>query len=67
MPVRSDEPLRKVTLNLYESDCQFMEKHWGRGWTERIRQQISFEVHKHRHPVDYHTRPRTLGDLADEQ
>lgn len=66
MPIRSDEPLRKVTLNLYESDCAWLEKNWGHGWTERIRQQISFEVYKHKHPTDYHTRPRTLGDLADD-
>jgi hypothetical protein len=63
MPVRSDEPLRKVTLNLYETDCEWMEKNYGHGWTERLRQLLNFEVHKHKHPVDYHLVRRTLGDL----
>lgn len=62
MPVRSDEPLRKVTLNLYEADCQWMEAEYGHGWTERVRQHIHNEIEKRRHPKPW----RTLGDLADE-
>lgn len=59
MPVRSDEPLRKVTLNLYEADCQWLEQNYGRGWTERVRQHIHNEVQQRRSPV----MRRTLGDL----
>ena len=61
MPVRSDDPLRRVTLNLYEADCIFLEAHYGRGWTERIRQHIHSEVMKRQ--VDRPTKPMTLGDL----
>jgi hypothetical protein len=62
MPVRSDDPLRRVTLNLYEADCVWLEKTYGRGWTERIRQHIHDEVtERSRH------RKLVLGDLADDQ
>lgn len=37
MPNKSDEPLRKVTLNLFEEDCKVMAQRYGRGWTERVR------------------------------
>ena len=61
MPVRSDEPLRKVTLNLYEADCQWLEKTYGHGWTERVRQHIHSEVEsRRRYKTDFF---RTLGDL----
>lgn len=63
MPAKSDDPLRRVTLNLYEADCQWMEKYYGHGWTERIRQHIHNEVVK-RTGFAPNTRPaRTLGDL----
>lgn len=63
MPVRSDEPLRKVTLNLYESDCQWFEKEYGHGWTERIRQHVQNYVHNHK---SAELKPRTLADIANE-
>lgn len=62
MPTRSDDPLRRVTLNLYEADCLWLEQHYGRGWTERVRQHIHSEVVK-RHNPQGDTRPFTLGDL----
>lgn len=65
MPVRSDEPLRKVTLNLYEADCIWLEGTYGHGWSERVRQHIHNEVVKRRQEI----RPfpvRILGDLANE-
>lgn len=67
MPVRSDDPLRRITLNLYESDCQWLEKEYGHGWTERIRQHIHSEVVK-RQTVTTQRKPRrlTLGDLTDD-
>lgn len=40
MPVRSDDPLRRVTLNLYEADCAKLESAVGPGWTERVRQVV---------------------------
>ncbi len=65
MPIRSDEPLRRVTLNLYESDCLWLATTYGHGWTERIRQHIHAEVTKRRAPIEtaYHKVRRTLGDL----
>jgi hypothetical protein len=65
MPVKSDDPLRRVTLNLYEADCEWLEEHYGRGWTERVRQAIHMEVHKHTRIEDPPSR-RTLGDLIPD-
>lgn len=64
MPVKSDDPLRKVTLNLYEADCQWFEKEYGHGWTERLRQHLHNEVLSRRSKQVFgaHAR-RTLGDL----
>lgn len=61
MPPRSDDPLRRVTLNLYESDCAWLEVQYGRGWTERVRQHIHMEVRKRQ--MDRPIPPMTLGDL----
>lgn len=65
MPVRSDDPLRRVTLNLYESDCLWLAATYGHGWTERIRQHIHAEVELRKKPptTEYHKVRRTLGDL----
>lgn len=65
MPAKSDDPLRRCTLNLYESDCAWLEAHYGHGWTERVRQHIHSEVTKRSAPTDprYHANRRTLGDL----
>lgn len=40
MPQRADEPLRKVTLNLYERDCEDLEAIFGWGWSEVVRQWV---------------------------
>lgn len=64
MPARSDEPLRKVTLNLYEFDCQWMETEYGHGWTERLRQHLHNEVMARHKPIPQIR--RTIGDLADD-
>jgi hypothetical protein len=66
MPIRSDEPLRKVTLNLYEADCQWMEREYGRGWTERLRQHLHNEVLSRQPPRKHLHHRRTLGDLAND-
>lgn len=60
MPVRSDEPLRKVTLNLYESDVLALETAVGFGWSEQVRQW----VHQHTQQITgFHKLRQTLGDL----
>lgn len=65
MPVRSDEPLRRVTLNLYEADCVWLEKTYGHGWTERVRQHIHNEVLMRQNSTTVlpPSHRRTLGDL----
>ena len=63
MPTRSDDPLRRVTLNLYEADCQWLERTYGHGWTERVRQHIHSEVMLRKEDPPTRTRPFTLGDL----
>lgn len=61
MPIRPDSPLRRVTLNLYESDYEWFIANYGFGWTERIRQHLHAEVLKRTE-----TQPvRTLGDLEE--
>lgn len=37
MPPRSPEPLRRVTLNLFDTDCAAMERRFGHGWSEQLR------------------------------
>lgn len=61
MPAKADDPLRKVTLNLYESDCATLAAYFGHGWTEQVRQW----VHQHTQGLaGYHSLRRTLGDLG---
>ena len=64
MPVRPDAPLRKVTLNLYEADCAYLEEKIGHGWSEYVRQLVHNNIEEDR--KHYRNRPRTLGDLADD-
>lgn len=64
MPQRSDDSLRKVTLNLYETDCVWLEKHLGHGWSERVREQIRMYVAKQN---NYTLVRRKIGDLANDQ
>ena len=70
MPIKSDDPLRRVTLNLYEADCKWLEREYGRGWTERIRQHIHNEVLQRQlrieQPPKFTMLRRTIGDLADD-
>lgn len=68
MPVRSDDPLKKVTMNFYASDVIWLEENYGHGWTERVRQHIHNEVIQRKaYPLPIN-RPsaRTLGDLAND-
>jgi hypothetical protein len=61
MPARSDDPLRRVTLNLYEADCTALAKHLGQGWTTEVRE----AVHAYALRIGAHRKPLTLGDLND--
>lgn len=61
MPTPAGDPLRKVTLNLYEADCATLERLVGHGWSEQVRQW----VHQHvEGMVGYHKLRKTLGDLG---
>lgn len=44
MPPKSERPLRRMTLNLYESDCAALERRYGRGWTEKVRDMVSRHI-----------------------
>ena len=66
MPIRPDAPLRKVTLNLYDEDCRWLEREYGRGWSERVRQHIHNEVVKRTIQYSNRQTPTKLGDLADD-
>lgn len=63
MPTPADDPLRKVTLNLYEADCLTLETHYGRGWSTQIRNVVNDHALHIRHLPN---RPKTLGDLSNE-
>lgn len=60
MPAKADDPLQKVTLNLYEADVKALAAYYGHGWSEQIRQL----VHSHAQNIaGYHKLRKTLGDL----
>ena len=52
MPRIPDEPLRKVTLNLYEADVRWCQNHYGQGYTEIIRQALREYVKQRRSGID---------------
>ena len=41
---KADEPIRKVTLNLYVQDIKDMERLYGRGWTEVVRNLVHMRL-----------------------
>jgi len=43
MPPKSGDPLRKVTLNLFDADVEDMGHYYGHGWSEVVRDL----VHRH--------------------
>lgn len=75
MPRQAGDPLRKVTLNLYEADCAWMEQRLGHGWSEQVRELVHNYVKMneqpsiypscdHRHyKFDVHGRRCTCGEL----
>lgn len=62
MPTPVDDPLRKVTLNLYEADCQALEAYYGRGWTTHVR----LLINTHAQYLRPKSTKRTLGDFPDD-
>jgi hypothetical protein len=61
MPARSDDPLRKVTLNLYEADCEFLSRYIGHGWSETVRTLVHAYAEGLRQPK----LKRYFGDLTE--
>lgn len=59
MPTPPSDTLRKVTLNLFESDCALLEAHYGRGWSGIVRDIVS----DHAQFIRRSTPTKTLGDL----
>jgi len=67
MPVRPGDPLRKVTLNLYEADCTALEECYKHGWTTNLREIIHTHVVTYtNYQIKYRDQRKTLGDLSDE-
>lgn len=64
MPTPADAPLRKVTLNLYEEDCDYLEVSVDQ-WTVWVRDIIHDEVRKAMNTGSYRFPlvQRRLGDL----
>lgn len=64
MPTHPGPDLRKVTLNLFEEDCEWMEMQMGRGWSQWIRTTINAEVHRLKNMKSERKR-KFLGDLPE--
>lgn len=65
MPIRADAPLRRVTMNFYAEDVEWMIANYGAGWTERVRQHIHNEIAARNKPIPQIR--RTLGDLLNDR
>jgi len=51
MPPRSPEPLLKVTFNLFAKDVAEMERRYGRGWTEQVRNMVRKHLNRYKLPT----------------
>lgn len=60
MPKRPNEPLRKITINIFDSDARALETIYGWGWSEQIRNLIREHIKAHRPR-------RTIGDLIEPE
>lgn len=60
-PAKADDPLRKVTLYLYEADCKAMEALHGHGWSGVVRGLVHGHVQRRREA------PKTIGELLNGQ
>lgn len=46
MPAPSDEALTRCNLNLFTADKEWLEKRFGRGWTEQVRNMVRDYISK---------------------
>lgn len=44
MPAPADEPLTRTNLNLFTADKEWLEKRFGRGWTEQVRNWVRQQI-----------------------
>lgn len=56
MPAKSSDPLRKITLNLYDSDVEELSVRFGHGWSEIVRGWVHEKLKQKPSPI-------TIGDL----
>jgi hypothetical protein len=49
---RADEPLTKITLNIYAKDLEFLRRKFGWGWSEVVRGWIREKLRKDEHEYD---------------
>ena len=66
MPPRSPEPLRRVTLNLFDTDCAAMERRYGHGWSERVREMVRAHL-KPKHILVEHDDQLAWADEIQEE
>lgn len=66
----ADAPLRKVTLNLYEEDCVWLEQNLGYGWSQWVRERlhsfVTAQKQGERNLEQLGLPKRYLGDLLDD-
>ena len=62
MPKHPGPPLRKITMNIFESDALKAEALYGFGWTERLREII----HEHLNRNMKHTVADMIRDHRDD-
>jgi len=56
MPPAAEAPLRKTSINLFAADIDAMERLYGRGWQEVVRNLVKYHVKDK-------TKPRTVGEI----
>jgi hypothetical protein len=61
MPTIAGPRLRKITLNLYDDDCDTLARHYGRGWSTEVRDIINAHAELIRKSTP--KKRATLGDL----
>lgn len=65
MPPPSDAPLRKTTINLYLSDIEALERLYGRGWQEAVRNLVKYHVKEKTRPIEDWTKAFWCPYTAD--
>lgn len=64
MPIQPGEPLRKVTLNLFDADVEDLGLLHGHGWSTIVRDLVRDYVKKQRRQP--YTQAKTIGDFLNE-